>query len=400
MVETNFKQTEIGLIPEDWCSVAFTEVAHLRHGFQFLEHHFTSSGIGVVKIGNLIASCGINLSNLTYIGLESLAHFKRYKLEYGDVLMALTGATLGKVCRVDNNDVLLQNYRVGNFIPSTSLDKGFLYYLSQSELVQKTVKDLVNSGAQPNLGKADFDKILIPLPELKEQQSIAKALSDTDAWIESLEKLIAKKRLIKQGAMQQLLTPKEDWEVKKLGDFLDYLQPTKYLVRSTEYNDYNSIPVLTAGKTFILGYTNETDNVFDKLPVIIFDDFTTATKFVDFPFKAKSSAMKMLIPKHSNSNIRFIYEIMQMSRFQVGDHKRHWIGEFQSFDIKVPKDTKEQTRIANILSDMDKEIDAIENKLQKAQQIKQGMMQQLLTGKIRLVAANKAVSNKEEVTAS
>ncbi len=102
----------------------------------------------------------------------------------------------------------------------------------------------------------------------------------------------------------------EDWDVKKLRDFLDYEQPTEYLVTDTEYNDNNQIPVLTAGKTFILGYTNEEHGIFNKLPVIIFDDFTTAIKFVDFPFKAKSSAMKMLIPKNDKANMRFVYEIM------------------------------------------------------------------------------------------
>ena len=80
----------------------------------------------------------------------------------------------------------------------------------------------------------------------------------------------------------------------ELADLLEYEQPTAYIVESTDYNDLFSIPVLTAGKSFILGYTNETDGVFDKLPVIIFDDFTTATQYVNFPFKVKSSAMKIL----------------------------------------------------------------------------------------------------------
>jgi type I restriction enzyme S subunit len=130
-------------------------------------------------------------------------------------------------------------------------------------------------------------------PTKAEQAAIATALSDVDALISALNSEIAKKRLIKQGAMQELLSGKKrlagfsgDWEVKKLGDFLDYEQPTEYLVTDTEYNDNNQTPVLTAGKTFILGYTDEEHGIFRKLPVIIFDDFTTAIKFVDFPFKA------------------------------------------------------------------------------------------------------------------
>ena len=96
------------------------------------------------------------------------------------------------------------------------------------------------------------------------------------------------------------------WELKELGNCLNYLQPTKYLVSTTAYDDKYKTPVLTAGKTFILGYTNETEGVFDeKLPVVIFDDFTTASKYVDFPFKAKSSAMKILLAKGDAPQIGF-----------------------------------------------------------------------------------------------
>ncbi|MDI9341058.1 MAG: restriction endonuclease subunit S [Sediminibacterium sp.] len=221
--------------------------------------------------------------------------------------------------------------------------------------------------------------------DIKEQTAIANALSDADAYISSLEKLIAKKRLIKQGAMQQLLKPKKGWVTKKLGDFLDYEQPTNYLVNDTEYNEFNQTPVLTAGKTFILGYTNEEQGIYGKLPVIIFDDFTTAVKYVDFPFKAKSSAMKMLIPKHEKVNLRFVYELMLQIKYIPGDHKRHWIGEYRQMEVIVPSNEDEQNEIANILENMDNEISSLETKLIKARQIKQGMMQELLTGKIRLV---------------
>jgi type I restriction enzyme S subunit len=173
--------------------------------------------------------------------------------------------------------------------------------------------------------------------------------------------------------------------VKKLGDFLDYEQPTKYLVTDAGYNDNTDTPVLTAGKTFILGYTNEDFGIYkDNLPVIIFDDFTTATKYVDFPFKAKSSAMKILRKKYKTVNLRFIFEIMRRINFSLGDHKRHWIAEYQNIEISVPI-ADEQTLIATILSDMDAEISALETKFAKYKQIKQGMMQELLTGKTRLI---------------
>jgi type I restriction enzyme S subunit len=224
-----------------------------------------------------------------------------------------------------------------------------------------------------------------------EQQTIASALSDVDALITALEQLITKKRNIKQGAMQQLLTGKKrlpgfsgEWEVKKLGEILDYEQPTKYIVKDTEYDDNNDTPVLTAGKTLILGYTNEETGIFRDLPVIIFDDFTTANKYVTYPFKVKSSAMKILKPKNENINLRFVFEKMQLIIFHLGDHKRYWISEYQNSEIELPP-LSEQTAIAHILSDMDTEIEALEQKRYKYRALKQGMMQELLTGKTRLV---------------
>lgn len=125
------------------------------------------------------------------------------------------------------------------------------------------------------------------------------------------------------------------WKLVKLGDILDYEQPTKYIVDSEDYKDEYKTPVLTAGQSFILGYTNETTGIYKNLPVIIFDDFTTATKWVDFPFKVKSSAMKMLTPKdRKTTNLGYVYYMIQNIRFDSSIHKRYWISEFSN--IKVP----------------------------------------------------------------
>jgi type I restriction enzyme S subunit len=232
-------------------------------------------------------------------------------------------------------------------------------------------------------------QLIYPL-KLQEQTAIATALSDIDALIGELDKLIAKKQGIKQATMQQLLTGKKrlagfsgEWEVKRLGELLDYEQPTKYLVSSTEYNDHNNVAVLTAGKSFVLGYTNEEHGIFQNLPVIIFDDFTTTTKYVDFPFKVKSSAMKMLKPKNEQVNLKFLFEKIQTIRFLLNDHKRYWISEYQKLEIELPS-IEEQNAIANILSDMDAEISQLEGRRAKMGELKQGMMQELLTGRIRL----------------
>lgn len=125
----------------------------------------------------------------------------------------------------------------------------------------------------------------------------------------------------------------------KLGDVLKYEQPSKYLVKSEEYDDSFEIPVLTAGKTFILGYTDEIDGIYPanpRTPVIIFDDFTTAFRWVDFPFKAKSSAMKMLTPLSNENSFRFIYYAMYDVGVDTTDHKRRWISQFSNQLIPLP----------------------------------------------------------------
>ncbi len=127
---------------------------------------------------------------------------------------------------------------------------------------------------------------------------------------------------------------------EKIGDFLEYEQPTKYLVKDTNYSDEYETPVLTAGQTFILGYTNETEGIYPASkynPVIIFDDFTTAFQWVDFPFKAKSSAMKILKAREgANCEIRYLYHLMQTIKFTPEGHKRHWIGTYSQIEIPLP----------------------------------------------------------------
>lgn len=175
-----------------------------------------------------------------------------------------------------------------------------------------------------------------------------KILSDWKKGIKSKSKisLYVERSKIKQSGEYYLSAdryreskdyPSAKWALVELGEVLDYKQPTDYIVESIDYSSEYSIPVLTAGKTFILGYTNEEMGVFRKdLPVIIFDDFTTATKFVDFPFKVKSSAMKILLAKKDKANIRYVYNAIQNIDFTPGEHKRHWISQFSKFKIPLP----------------------------------------------------------------
>ncbi len=144
----------------------------------------------------------------------------------------------------------------------------------------------------------------------------------------------------------------EGVEYVPIGDYLSYEQPTRYLVESTKYDDSYTTPVLTAGQSFILGYTKETSGIFDASrnnPVIIFDDFTTSFHWVEFSFKVKSSAMKMLRPTNeSKALFRYLYHCMKNVQYVPGDHTRQWIGTYSQFEIPLPP-LPVQEAIVNIL---------------------------------------------------
>ena len=159
-----------------------------------------------------------------------------------------------------------------------------------------------------------------------------------------------------------------------LGEFLLYEQPTKYLVQSTNYNDSYDVPVLTAGKSFILGYTDETSGIFeeDKLPVIIFDDFTTSTQFVNFPFKVKSSAMKIL---HINKEIvlpKYIFYCMQIIQFDHSTHKRYWIQQYSKIKVRIPSISEQEHIVAHIeelLSELDSGVQTLQKVKEQLRQL-------------------------------
>ena len=135
------------------------------------------------------------------------------------------------------------------------------------------------------------------------------------------------------------------WSLCCLEDILEYEQPQAYIVNSTDYSDTYIIPVLTPGKSFVLGYTNEVSGICNRLPVIIFDDFTTESKYVDFPFKVKSSAMKILRAR-GEINLRYTAIFMSITRLAGDTHKRYWISEYSKMPVPIPP-LREQERIVS-----------------------------------------------------
>ena len=158
-----------------------------------------------------------------------------------------------------------------------------------------------------------------------------------------------------------------NWTEYALEDLLSYEQPTPYIVESTDYSDNYKTPVLTAGKSFIIGYTNETNGIYDKLPVIIFDDFTTSTQYVNFPFKVKSSAMKILTANTDLVLPKFIFYRMQIIEFDHSTHKRYWIQQYSKIKVKIPS-LPEQEKIVAKIEELFSELDNGVETLKKTKQ--------------------------------
>lgn len=195
---------------------------------------------------------------------------------------------------------------------------------------------------------------------------------------------------------EQKIIPK-GWEAKKIKDLLSYERPDAYIVKNDSYTSKAKTPVLTANKSFVLGYTDEDFGVCNTIPVIIFDDFTTDSKYVDFPFKIKSSAIKILRSRSEHPNLKFIFELIRSINFSVGNHKRYYISEFQDIDVVVPP-WEEQQKIAEILFAVDKEIEKNNEIIFQTEKLKKGLIQDLFTKNNRVKKLK--IKDISEVTSS
>jgi type I restriction enzyme S subunit len=231
-IKKGYKQTELRVIPDDWNIEKLPKVCWFQEGPGLRNWQFTNSGIKVINVTNL-ESGYLNLERTSrYISIEEFQRmYQHFEVDDKDIVVASSGNSYAKVAVVRNQDLpLVMNTSVIRFKPLKNLDYSFLLTFLKSNYFKDQIDLLITGGAQPNFGPFHLKQINIIIPSNKSEQSaIATVLSDTDALIECLEKLIAKKKAIKQGAMQQLLTGKKrlpgfsgEWEVKKLGEIVDF----------------------------------------------------------------------------------------------------------------------------------------------------------------------------------
>ena len=396
-IPQGYKQTELGIIPEDWEVVLLGSGLRFQTGYPFQSSYFNGDGMGVRLIRNR------DLKSDDSITHYSGAIYNEFIVNNYDILIGMDGDFMPCVW---DKGVALLNQRVGRLVVKNDWSPRFLYYALQEPLKQK--EQGTGATTVKHLSHSDIERILMSIPPSKEQRAIAEALSDVDGLIAALDKKIAKKRLIKQGAMQQLLTGK-----KRLSDFTDEWVNVqiKELGKWSKGQPFSKDKISRDGKNLCIHY----GELFSYGEVI--EDIKSNT---DIKPSVKSSGRDILFPasdvtpiglgRCSALNIKnvllggdiiilevtkdcpaYISYVVNLNKQQIidrvtGTTVKHincnLLGEIK---INISTDIKEQQAIATILSDMDKEIADLEAQRNKYRLLKSGMMQKLLTGQIRLV---------------
>ena len=270
---------------------------------------------------------------------------------------------------------------------------GYLGHYLNSDAYHRQLLPLMQGIKVISVSKAALQDTQVRFPGLSEQAAIGAALSEIDNLITLHQRKYDKLVIFKKSMLEKMF-PKDGesvpeirfagftdpWEQRKLGELFDYEQPQPYIVRGTEYDDSFPTPVLTAGQSFVLGYTNEKQGIkmaSPEHPVIIFDDFTTSSHFVDFPFKVKSSAIKLLTLRDKNEDIHFAYQVLQNIAYTPVSHERHWISKFATFATLMPECKSEMQAIGHFMSNLDGLITLHQRKLELLQDIKKSLLDKM-----------------------
>jgi type I restriction enzyme S subunit len=388
-LKPGYKRTEVGVIPEEW------EVSPIEAFATVSSGGTPSREISAYWHGSIpwITTSQIDFGAIDkadqYITEDGLNNSAAKLLPAGTLLMALygQGKTRGKVGVLSFEAAT--NQACAAISIQGSVTRDFLLYFLTSQY--EVIRNSSNAGSQENLSGEIVRRIKVPLPPLSEQRAIAAALSDVDALLAKLDQLIAKERDLKQAAMQQLLTGKRrlpgfsgKWEVRPFEAVLTRLNGKAYQVQTSDYRQTGLFPVVDQGKTPIIGYTDRVDKLF-RCPaegVIVFGDHTCIVKFIDFDFVVGADGTQILAA-NSGQRTRFHAYQLEYDGITTTGYNRHF--KFLKEHSYFSPCRAEQTAIATVLSDMDAEIAELEARREKTRALKQGMMQELLTGRIRLM---------------
>ena len=371
-------------VPGNWCWVKVADISSvIVYGVS--ESAKSEGKFKLLRITD-IQDNAVNWNTVPYTDYPE-SKSENYILQAGDILFARTGATVGKSYLVDDDvpeNAIYASYLIKVRVSNMIIPQYVKYFFESGFYWEQIANNSVGVG-QPNVNGSSLGNLWVPIPPIQEQRRIVDKLV---SWCLMIDKISENQELITQQieelrnhilnlAISGKLVAQEPsdepaiellkkvnpaykpcdnrhyrnvpkgWAVCKFEDILEYEQPQQYIVNSTDYSDEYEIPVLTAGKSFIIGKTNEKSGVCKRLPVIIFDDFTTDSKYVDFPFKVKSSAIKILHAK-GNVNPQYIAYLMSVTRLIGDTHKRYWISEYSKMPIMLPPVNEQEKIVSEI----------------------------------------------------
>lgn len=386
MKETRFKQTEIGLIPEDWKIISLEEIGEPKMCKRILKNQtFIKGDIPFYKIGTFGGKADAYIS-------KSLYEYYKKKFSFpqkGDVLISAAG-TIGRLVIYQGEDAYYQD---SNIVwidnKEEKLLNQYLYYTLKNtswDTSQGTIQRLYNASLKAK-------QIIIPL-SINEQKKIASALTTIDNLLLSLDKLIEKKRLIKQGAMQELLTGKKrlpgfagEWVEKRLGELTKICTGKRNGDESRVFGKYPFF--VRSQKVYrIDSFSFDGEAILVPGEGGIGDIFHYINGKCDYHQRVYkiSNFNPSIIAMYVYYFMKFYFKEYALAQSVKATVESLRLPTFENFIIRYPNNVQEQKSIAKVLSSMDKEIESLEGKKAKYEQIKQGMMQQLLTGKIRLIS--------------
>ena len=397
-VRPGYKRTEVEVIPQEWVITSLADCCKkITDG--------THDTPRPVKKGvPFVTAIHVKDNRIAYdecLFVSKADHeiiFKRCNPEKGDVLLVNIGAGVATTALVEvDYEFSLKN--VALLKPDSARVLGIYLSYCLAKKKEGITQALLSGGAQPFLSLTQIGQIRIPAPPLPEQRAIAEALSDADALIQSLEQLLTKKRQIKKGAMQELLTGKKrlpgfsrEWEVKRLEELADCLDHVRVPLNDAQRAKMPGLYPY-CGANGILDYVN--DFVIDGDVILIAED---GGYFDEYAYRPIAYCMsgKIWVNNHAHilkakfgySQAFLYFSLVHKNILQYlasGTRAKLNKSEMNKIEIFISRDHAEQTAIATILSDMDAEIVTLEAKLSKVYQLKQGMMQELLTGGIRLI---------------
>ncbi len=399
----SYKQTEVGIIPEDWTVVSVGDLVQDgviekpldgNHGAIHPKGtDFVEDGIPFV-MANDVSGGIVDLVNCHFITKAQAESLRKGFSFTGDVLLTHK-ATIGNTAIVgplETEYIMLTPqvtyYRVAK---PARLSNYFLRHYFDSKPFQSVFESLAGGGTRAYLGIVGQWALPVMCPPIAEQRAIAAMLSDVDVLISSLDRLIAKKRDIKQAATHDLLTGKRrlpgfggDWKILRFDDVFTKVNAKAHQIQTSEYFSTGALPVVDQGQNLIVGFTDKSDKRFacPDSGVIVFGDHTCIVKFIDFDFVVGADGTQVLVTKLGQST-RFRAFDLQFSPIPTTGYNRHF--KFLKERTFVSPSASEQNAIAATLADIDAEIAALVGRRDKSRAVKQGMMQQLLTGKIRLI---------------